>query len=93
MSADDASDTAPVPLEDIAELKAKQLEIDGRLQGVEDTQGEILRQLRVNTEITAGISDFLTAGKVGTKLLVWTGSISGALAGILALVWSFLDRR
>ena len=49
----------------------------------------IEKKLDENTDITEGVRDVLTAGKVATQVLKWLGVVGGAMAGIWAAVLAF----
>lgn len=59
-----------------------------RFASIEKTLGEVLVELKKNTEITTEIRDIKTATRVGTRVVKWLGAMAIAGAGIWAAIYA-----
>lgn len=59
-----------------------------RFAAIEKTLGEMLAELKRNTEITTEIRDVKTATRVGTRVVKWLGAMAIAGAGIWAAIYA-----
>ena len=70
----------------MAELVVAQRNLSNRANASEEGMKRIEKKIDDNTMITEAVRDVLTAGKVATQFIKWTGVIGGAFAGIWAAV-------
>ena len=73
----------------MADLAATQKSVAATLASSESRMKRIEEKLDENTDITEGVRDVLTAGRVATQVIKWLGIIGAAVAGIWAAVLAF----
>lgn len=70
---------------DIAEVKSDVADVKTDVASVKTDVGGVKKDMAENTEMTRVIADAKTAGRVFTKVVAWTGTISLAVG---SLIWA-----
>jgi hypothetical protein len=91
MAEQSSEETIPGTLEQIKKqsllnaMRLERLELGHR--ALVRGQDRIAMQMAENTKITSEVKDLLTAGRIGTQFIKWTGIVAGAMSAIWIAVY------
>ena len=82
-----SEDQSTVPGQ-LSDIHSRLCSGEKRMGDIETRQKAMLAEIVANTVVTTEIRDYMVAGRIGTKVLVWVGVVAGACTGIWTALYA-----